>query len=187
MKRITKNRIEIMQHLTQGHPDCGLPPYSVSSIHYMIYGLDWTDQATNTTEATQRAQRGGIRRTLSDLLKDGLVTVSRELCTDREGLPYWENVYQITAMLKQNEFDRELDSIEGTISRAYNGFGTLFGGKPDGEGLPADEIATLTKRVKSIIQQSHPDKGGNVQHFKTMKQCLDRLRKMPVKNAHARA
>lgn len=180
MKRFTQNRIEILRCLTEGNPDCGLPPYSVSSIHYMLYGLDFETPKTQRTKV-YRSQCGQIRRTLNDLANDGLVIMGREKMTEANGLPYWENVYQITAMAEQNHFEKELRDIDRTISNAYTGIGALFGVKSDGEGLTATEIAELTHRVKGIIQKTHPDKGGNECQFMKMKGSLDMLRKMPVK------
>jgi hypothetical protein len=183
MKRLTKNRIDILYHLTVGHPDCGLPPYSVSSVHYMIQGHSRYDiKDLEQRRRIYNSQLGQVRRTLNDLASDGLLIMGRELNPDGvdSRLPYWETVYQIAAMAEQNHFEKELSDIERKISSAYNGFGTLFGGKPDGKGLTAKENAELTKRVKGIIQKSHPDKGGNVYRFKAMKTCLDMLRKMPV-------
>ena len=68
--KLTKNRIDIMRHLTQGHFDCGDAPFAVSSIHYMIYGFD-SDLAKEKMRCNQ------IRRTLNDFLDNGIV-VSRK-------------------------------------------------------------------------------------------------------------
>lgn len=151
MKRLTKNRIEIMQALTEEHHDCGLAPYSVSSIHYMLYGID-LDTPRPQRDKIEKTRHNQIRRTLNDLANEGLVIMGRELHEGYNGsLPYWGKVYQIAAMAEHNHFEQDLHDIERTISRAYNGFGALFGGKPDGKGLNADEIAGLTKRVKGVI------------------------------------
>lgn len=180
MKRLTQNRIKIMQCLTEGHYDCGLPPYSVASVHYMLHGIDFKTPKPQRTKV-YKSQCGQIRRTLNDLANDGLVIMGREKMNEANGLPYWENVYQIAAMAEQNHFDKELHDIDRTISNAYAGLGALFGVKSDGEGLTAIEITELTKRVKGVIQKTHPDKGGNECQFKKMKGSLDMLRKMPIK------
>jgi hypothetical protein len=51
-----------------------------------------------------------------------------------------------------------------------------------GEGLSEIEKKELTKKVKSLIQKTHPDKvSGKDHHFRAMKKCLDMLRDMPTK------
>lgn len=173
-----------MRCLTEGHFDCGLPPYSVSSIHYMLYFWDEeTGKVASISKARKKTQMNQIRRTLNELVVDGIVIMSRELQRDRgDVLPFWENQYQIAAMAEVNYLERELSEIERKISRAYNGFGTLFGGKPDGNGMTEHEKKELTKKIKSIMQRVHPDKVSGKEHqFITMKKCLDTLRAMKTK------
>lgn len=179
MKRLTKNRITIMHCLTSGDSDCGLAPYSVSSVHFMIYGIDFGKD----TKARDRTQRNQIRRTLNELVADGLVVMSRNKREgDSERLPFWENEYQIAAMVDANYFNKEMDEIERKIAFAHNGFGAIFGLTPNGDGLSKKENKELTARVKAIIQKTHPDKPtGDVAKFKVMKKSLDMLRSMPVK------
>ena len=186
---LTDFRIEVLCQLTMGRPDCGQPPYSVSSVHYMMHGIDaWDIKDKAQRKAKEKTQQNQIRRTLNELANEGLLIMSRELQAANEHgqLNYWELQYQVALMAEQNHFEKELSDIERKISSAYNGFGTIFGGKPDGKGLTAVEIASLTKRIKSVIQKSHPDKGGNVYRFKTMKKLLDMLRKMPVSDSPAK-
>lgn len=177
MKRLTQNRIEILRCLTEGDPDCGLAPYSVSSVHYMIYGFELHED-----KVLRKSRENQIRRTLNELVCDGLVIMSR---SKNEGsntrLPFWENEYQIAAMADANHYERELREIERKISHAYNGFGGIFFGKPDGEGLTEMDKNALILKVKSIIQKSHPDKpNGDAVRFKRMKKLLEMLRNMPV-------
>jgi hypothetical protein len=124
-----------------------------------------------------------IRRTLNQLVEEGIAVMSRRLSKDfNDRLPYWENLYQIADMVEENFFKSELYTIERKISSAYNGFGTLFGGEPDGDGLTAQEKAEMTRRIKSIIQKVHPDKpNGNSEYFIRMKSSLDKLKKMKTK------
>ena len=178
MKRLTKNRIEILRCLTEGHPDCGLAPYSVSSVHYIIYGFDLKED-----KSLRKSRENQIRRTLNELVCEGLVIMSRN---KNEGsntkLPFWENEYQIAAMAEANHYERELAEIERKISRAYKGLGGIFFGKPDGEGLAEIDKKELILKVKSIIQKYHPDKpNGDVMRFKRMKELLGMLRNMPLK------
>ena len=187
MKRLTKNRIDILRCLTTGHHDCGLPPYSVSTIHYMLYFYEFDENGVgkfaNVSKERKKTQMNQIRRTLEEMAMEGIVVISRRKNWDTgTALPFWEKEYQISEMVEVNYFDAELQSIERKISNAYNGFGTLFGGKPDGEGLSQEEKDRLTKKVKSLIQKTHPDKVIGKEHiFRSMKKCLDMLREMPVK------
>lgn len=166
MKRLTENRIKIMQCLTEGHDDCGLAPYSASSIHYMLYGLEFMkDKAREKTQINQ------IRRTLNELVADGIAIMSRRLYTEGKGLPYWDNLYQIADMAEANHFECELRDIERKTSRA-NGY----------HGLSESDKKELTAKVKRLIQKTHPDKvSGKEHHFRKMKKCLDMLREMPTK------
>jgi hypothetical protein len=175
MKRLTKNRIKIMQCLTEGNDDCGLAPYSASSIHYMLYGFEFMKD-----KAREKTQMNQIRRTLNELVADGIAIMSRRLYTEGKGLPYWENLYQIADMAEANHFECELRDIERKISRA-NGY-QFFGAKFDGDGLTESDKKELTAKVKRLIQKTHPDKvSGKEHHFKKMKKCLDILREMPTK------
>jgi hypothetical protein len=182
MKRLTKNRIDILRCLTEGHHDCGLPPYTVSDIHYMLYSFDENGQylLSKTDKTREKTQKNQIRRTLEEFAMEGIVVMSRELNDiHNDLLPYWEKKYQIAAMVEANFLEQEIKDIESKVSRA-NGI-EIFGAVFDAGKLTESEMNDLTIRVKRMIQKTHPDKGGKAEHFHTMKKCLDMLRKMPVK------
>ena len=174
-----------MRCLTEGHYDCGLPPYSVSDIHYMLYfyefDSDGVGKMADISKERKKTQCNQIRRTLEELAMEGVVVMSRELNDIHSDLlPYWEKKYQIAEMVEANYLEQEIKDIEFRISR-INGV-QMFGSVFDARGLTEADKKELTTKVKRLIQKTHPDKvSGKDHHFRAMKKCLDTLRETPVK------
>ncbi|MGB4497705.1 MAG: hypothetical protein WBI40_03315 [Methylococcaceae bacterium] len=185
MKRLTKNRIDIMRCLSGEHYDCGLPPFSVGTIHYMLYFYEYDSDGNghmaNISKERRKTQHNQIRRTLEELAMEGVVVMSRELNdVHRDLLPYWEKKYQIAEMVEANYLEQEIKDIEFRISR-INGV-QMFGAVFDARGLTKSDKKELTAKVKRLIQRTHPDKiSGKEHHFIKMKKYLDVLRETPTK------
>ena len=96
-----------------------------------------------------------------------------------ESVPCWVKEYQISEMIEFNYLTTEIEDIRHEVSNPHGGFAALFGAEPDGDGLEKDKKDLLLKRVRKLIQRTHPDKAnGRIQQFKILKDCLQTLKNL---------
>ena len=171
--KMTFNR-KLMLAVLADEIDGRQPPHSASSIEYTLdnaFNYKWTDEpySSMTTLPTKRQ----IYRTLKDLLGAGLIVGARikSNCSNTQ-LAYWENEYQLSGDVYKNSLTTDCTMTYNKVNRAK--YGVSFFGSVFDMGLPAQEIAPLLLKVKSLIQKTHPDKANGYEaQFKQMKQCLD--------------
>ena len=150
MLKQTRNRKAILKCLTEPNADCGgQPPYSASSIHYMLeHSFEWYG-ANNPVSISQ------INRTLRDLLKAGvIVKVSRIDEPFENGLPRLVNYYQLTNEVDRNELRREINRALRTASQVHGTF--LFTTDHFFE-KPCDPAPVIAD-IKALMQRVQPDK-----------------------------
>jgi len=171
--KMTFNR-KLMLAVIADEIDCCLPPHSASSIRYALesainYKFEGWPYDAMTTLPTDRQ----IYRTLADLWNSGLIVGWRIKRDGYNGtLPFWEVEYQLSGDVYKNSLITDCTMTYNKVNRAK--YGVSFFGSVFDMGLPAQEIAPLLLKVKSLIQKTHPDKAdGYEAQFKQMKQCLD--------------
>ena len=172
--RLTKNRLLILRLLDE-EIEGSMPPHSVCSIHYTIQNLvkyKWQGYPELSTVPDKR----NINRTCIDLLNAGLLVVSRVKDESfNNNLPYWEKCYQLASSVERNFLIRECDHIYRKVNTAKNGV-SMFGMVLN-KGLPDSEVKILGKKVKVMLQRTHPDKiAGYEYQFKLMRETKDVLK-----------
>jgi hypothetical protein len=168
--KMTTNRNLTLLALAETGDD--LPPYSASSIAYMLklaFNYKWPRyEALKSIPNKQQ-----IHRTLRDLWHDGLIVGTR--FKDEPyggGLPCWIIRYQLSSEVEYNFMVTTCNALHRKIDRAKHGF-NFFGSVMD-MGLPPDEVVALSIEVKRLLQRTHPDKvQGFDDQFKQMIQCRD--------------
>jgi len=169
MQRNTRNRQLILRLLgewTDGSP----PPHSASTLLYCLENMvehQW--EGYDIPNAVPRKEQ--VYRTLRDLVKAGLVTITKEKQDPlSNGLPFWENQYQLVGEVDKNAIMKDCQDLHRKVSRAKHGF-NLFGAVMD-RGLPADEVKPLLAQVKALMQKTHPDKFKGLEvEFKLMQEA----------------
>ena len=169
-----------MRLLSEIYEDCGLPPYSASSLHYMIEAIaNCGDDEYKADYGISKAQSmRQIHRTLNDLEKAGLLAVSKHLeaSYNQHQLPRWIKRYQPIAHKERNQLLADVKEICRKVTRAK--YGVSFFGSPafDYGALP-DDVAIMKTTVKSLMQKTHPDKAdGYTDLFKELKHCMTLIR-----------
>ena len=175
IKHYTKNRQLIMRLLSEIWEDCGMPPYSADSLHYIMntivsycpeYGLD---------KVPSKSQ---IHRTLRDLVKAGLVAVSRhkEEPYGNQQLPRWIKRYQPVEHIERNQLIADVQTICRKVHRAKYG-SSFFGSPPFDYGASPEDVAQMKTTLKTLMQKTHPDKAeGYSDLFKELKDCMSVIR-----------
>jgi murein L,D-transpeptidase YcbB/YkuD len=169
--RLTKNRQLILKLLDE-EMEGSMPPHSVSYLHYILKTLvkyKWQGYPQVLSIPDKR----NINRTCVDLLNAGYLVVSRVKCEPLgNNLPYWEKEYQLASSVERNFIITECDQLYSAVNTAKHGvnfFGTVLS-----IGLPDAEVKVLEKRVKVMLQRTHPDKAtGHEVQFKSMREAKD--------------
>lgn len=167
--KLTKNRTLILQALAESN-EYDKPPYSASSIRYTLenaFNYKWQGYDMKTLPSIIQ-----IHRTLKDLWHGGLIVGTR--VKDDGGfngsLPCWVVRYQLSGEVEKNFIASECQALHRTVSKAKHGT-NLFGGVFD-MGLPASEVKPLSKKVRAMMQRTHPDKNSDYENeFKLMREC----------------
>lgn len=153
------------------------PPHSASSVYYSLenafnYKWDFEPYSLMKTLPTRRQ----VHRTLADLRADGLIVGTRVKVEGYSGqLPYWRVEYQLCGEVYKNSLIAKCNSLHGKIKKAK--FGMNFFDSIFEMGLPADDVKPLMLEVKTLMQETHPDKAtGYEEQFLQMKQCAEWLR-----------
>jgi len=169
--KITINRKLTLLALAETGDD--LPPYSASSIAYMLsnaFNYKWP----RYEELKSIPSKQQIHRTLRDLWRDGAIVGTRikEDASYGGGLPCWVIRYQLSSKIEYNFMAATCNALHRKIDKAKHGV-NFFGCVID-MGLPPDEVAALSIEVKRLLQKNHPDKvQGFGDQFKQMIQCRD--------------
>ena len=172
MKMTTNRRLTLLA-LSQDVDGDQPPPHSASTLTYMFesaFNYKWLGYES----LKQIPSKQQIHRTLKELWYQGLIVGARfkEEPIGNTGLPYWVVRYQLSADVERNYLTAKCNEVHRKTKIAKHGF-NMFGGIFD-MGLPASEVVTLKKEVKSLLQKTHPDKAGGLEHqFKQMKECRD--------------
>lgn len=169
--KLTKNR-QLILRLLDEELDGSMPPHSVSYLHYTLktaIEYKWTGYPELKTMPSIQQ----IRRTCNDLLNAGYLIVSRvKQESYNNNLPYWEKQFQLASSVERNFIITECDRLYRAIDTAKHGvnfFGTVLS-----IGLPDEEVKVLEKRVKVMLQRTHPDKAtGYEAQFKSMREAKD--------------
>jgi hypothetical protein len=175
IKHYTKNRQLIMQLLSETWDDCGLPPYSADSLHYI---LDIVVHYCPEYGISKTPSKSQIHRTLRDLVKAGLLAVSqhKEETHNSNKLPRWVRRYQPVAHIERNQLLADVSAICNKVRRAKYGI-SFFGSTPFDYGALPDEVAIMKTTLKSLMQKTHPDKAeGYTELFKQLKDCMSLIR-----------
>ncbi len=159
--KMTKNRVLILEVLDSYLPDCGgNPPHSVSSILHELEGRG------------NKLTKQHVHKTVSDLWLGGyLVAIRKKHDPLGNGLPYWENRYQLSSRVNENYLRAECEFIHNQVERAKHGF--LFFGTPMDWGMLPDDVKEITSKVRLMLQKTHPDRQvGFIDEFNLMTQCM---------------
>jgi len=170
LKYFTKNRQIIIRLLSETEDTgCGLPPYSASSLLYMMeHGYEWygLDKVPSISQ---------IHRTLRDLVKQGLIVGEKCKETRYNQLPIWVTRYQLVEHVERNQLLAAVETLCNRVTRAKQGVN--FFGKPIDYGALPDDVAIMKTQLKSLMQRTHPDKAdGYSQEFKRLKDCMNMVR-----------
>lgn len=159
--KLTKNRKLILGVLDSYIADAwGAPPHSADTVRFELDRMGI------------RYHKNAIYRTLKDLLDAGLIVAEKRL-TDpiSDGLPYWQNYYQLTGSQDANAILLETETIHKKLDKAVHGV-NFFGAIID-LGLPPEEVVVLKARVKSLMQHVHPDKSNRYEYeAKLLGECM---------------
>lgn len=167
----TRNRQVIIKCLTEPNEDCGgAPPYSASSIQYML------EQNPEWYGAPRPVSISQINRTLRDLHAAGLIIFEYRLDDPygQKGLPQKVKYWQMVEGVERNRLITEVNAVCRTAQKAH---GVLFFG-----GLlekPFDDIQkdAVIKDLKALMQKTHPDKvDGFLDQFKQLQESLVYIR-----------
>ena len=159
--KLTKNRKLILDVLDSYIADAwGAPPHSADTV---MYELD---------RRGIKYHKNAIYRTLKDLLDAGLIVTEKRLQDPiSNGLPYWQNYYQLATSQETNAIVMEVENIHKKLDKAVHGL-KFFGAVMD-LGLPPDEVIELKARVKVLMQRIHPDKSdGYDDEVKLLAECM---------------
>jgi len=174
--KMTFNR-KLMLAVIADEIDCCPPPHTASSIRHALesainYKFEGWPYDAMTTLPTKRQ----IYRTLKELWVGGLIVGWRIKSDGYNGtLPFWEVEYQLAGDIHKNSLVNECNAVFNKVNKAKHGanfFGSVFD-----MGLPAQEVAILKHKVKSLVQRTHPDKAAGFENqFMQMKTCSDWIR-----------
>ncbi len=149
--KMTFNRRLILLALSEpidGTP----PPHSASSIGYALghaFAYKWPGLYESMKSVPNKQQ---IHRTLKELWHGGFIVGSRvKQDWNQNRLPSWVIEYQLSGDVYHNWLVAECSAVYSKVKKAKHGI-NFFGGIMD-MGLPADEIAPLTLRVKALMQK----------------------------------
>ncbi len=174
LMKMTKNRLLILMAL-QDNGEC-YPPHSASFIHNRLqsaFEYKWEYYEMKTLPSIVQ-----IHRTLRDLWKEGLIVgtrVKEDWQTDC--LPSWVVYYQLSSDVEKNWIAKECEEVCRKVKRAKFGLNFFPGMPPFDIGLPVDEVKELARKVKSLMQKTHPDKAvGFESEFKTLQEAHEWIR-----------
>lgn len=181
---LTQNQRLILRLLADNLEDCGgVPPYSISSLHYAINDAGyskWYDKqdglplgTTPTIESTSN-----IRSNLSHLLKRGLVLCESRIDDDcgTDCLPKRINFYQLANAEDRNKLLLKIKDACHIASKAH---GTFFFSKDHFFTQPftAGQKNKVINELKALMQKTHPDKvSGFAEQFKQLQTALNYVR-----------
>lgn len=168
----TQNRKIIIKCLTEPNEDCGgCPPYSASSIYYMLeHGYRWYG-------AEKPVSISQINRTLRDLYAVGLIVYEMRLDDPiGDGLPQRVKYWQMTEAVDKNKLIHNVNEVCRLAGKAH---GTFFLTKDRyfDKPMDADQKDAVIKDLKALMQKTHPDKvdGFDIQ-FKRLQESLAYVR-----------
>ncbi|MBL1265721.1 hypothetical protein [Candidatus Methylomicrobium oryzae] len=165
----TRNRQVIIKCLTEPNEDCGgAPPYSASSIQYML------EHNHNWYGAPRPVSISQINRTLRDLHAAGLIVFEYRLDEPygQQGLPQKVKYWQMADGRERNQLIAEVNAVCRIAEKAH---GTFFLFKDRFFEEPMDELqkAAVIKDLKALMQKTHPDKmDGFEDQFKQLQAAL---------------
>jgi hypothetical protein len=163
----TRNRQVIIKCLTEPNEDCGgAPPYSASSIEYML------QQNPEWYGAPRPVSISQINRTLRDLHAAGLIIFEYRLAEPwgQNGLPQNVKYWQMAAGVERNRLIAEVNAVCRTAGKAH---GVLFFGGLIEEPFDDAQKTAVIKDLKALMQKSHPDKvDGFLDQFKQLQEAL---------------
>jgi len=171
--KLTNNRSVIIKCLTEPNADCGgVPPYSASSIHYMLeFNFTWYG-------ASRPVSISQINRTLRDLYAAGLITYEERLDDpiSHSGLPQRVKYWQLADAVERNRLLQEVNEICSVARKAHGTFlftKDMYFDKP----MNTDQKNAVIKDLKALMQKTHPDKvSGFSDQFKQLKESLTYVR-----------
>jgi len=167
MRRKTVNflRDEFLELIADMEPDP--PPHSVSEIKSKLEDMHRYGSLKHKVTKQQ------LHRTVNDLWYAGLIVASRtKVDVFSWCQPYWERQFQLSESVDKTWIITEVNRLHRKTERAKFGI-TFFGSAPFDYGLIPDEAKELEKAVRSLIQQTHPDKQtGYEDEFIKMKDSL---------------
>jgi hypothetical protein len=163
----TRNRQVIIKCLSEPNADCGgAPPYSASSIRYML------EQAPEWYGAPRPVSISQINRTLMDLYVAGLIIFEYRLDEPygKQGLPQRVKYWQMAADVERNQLIAEVNAVCRTAQRAH---GVLFFGGLIEKPFDETQKTAIIKDLKALMQKTHPDKvDGFLNQFKQLQAAL---------------
>jgi hypothetical protein len=163
----TRNRQVIIKCLTEPNEDCGgAPPYSASSIEYML------EQNPEWYGAPRPVSISQINRTLRDLHAAGLIIFEYRLDDPygQNGLPQKVKYWQMADGLERNKLIAEVNAVCRTAKKAH---GVLFFGGLIEEPFDEAQKIAVIKDLKALMQKTHPDKvEGFLDQFKQLQEAL---------------
>jgi hypothetical protein len=163
----TRNRQVIIKCLTEPNEDCGgAPPYSASSIEYML------QQAPEWYGAPRSVSISQINRTLRDLHAAGLIVFEYRLDDPygQNGLPQKVKYWQMADGLERNKLIGEVNEVCRTAEKAH---GVLFFGGLIEKPFDEAQKTAVIKDLKALMQKTHPDKvDGFLDQFKQLQAAL---------------
>lgn len=168
--RLTNNRKLIIKCLTELNSDCGgSPPYSASSIHYMLTeSYEWYG-------ASKPVSISQINRTLRDLHDAGLVVFEYRIDPPLyKCLPQRVKYWQMADAVERNKLINEVVDV---CTRASKVHGETMFDAVIYNPVSQDEKEAVIKDLKGLMQRTHPDKvDGFSDQFKQLKEWLDFVR-----------
>ena len=166
----TKNRLTILKCLTEQNDDCGgAPPFSASSIHYMLESnFEWYG-------ALKPVSISQIHRTLRDLYNSGVITFETRIDEDTQNaIPQRVKYWQLTDAVDRNKLIGEVNDACKLAGKAH---GVMFFGSLVYPPLTDQQKSDITKELKSLMQKTHPDKTpGYEEQFKQLQESLKYIR-----------
>lgn len=159
-----------MKCLSEPNPDCGgNPPYSASSIHFMLnHTPDWYG-------APKPVSISQIHRTLRDMYAAGLVAFEYRIDDGFNGnLPQRVKYWQLADAVDRNKL---INEVNGACRRAGRVHGVKMFGSLMFEPVGEAEKKQVVKDLKALMQKTHPDKvDGFTDQFNQLRESLNYVR-----------
>lgn len=92
-------------------------------------------------------------------------------------LPSWVVYYQLSSDVEKNWIAKECKDVCRKVKRAKLGINFFQDAPPFDMGLPADEVKVLARKVRSLMQKTHPDKAvGFEDEFKKLQEAHELIK-----------